>query len=213
MPQEGQTGEEPQTTGQAPADTGQEPATFTSEYVQELRQEAAKYRTQLREVQEQVGQFADYDELKRAAEELQKRKDADKSELEKFQEAAAKAERERDEARQRAQDTLIRAAFIEEASKAGVANPGDAYRLADLSSVSIDEETGQVEGAEEAVAALVDAGRLPMTGKQPAPSLNGGAGSGARPGTPTLSDEEMATAKKMGLSSEDYLKHKKMKEI
>jgi hypothetical protein len=33
MPQEGQTGEEPQTTGQAPAGTGQEPATFTSEYV------------------------------------------------------------------------------------------------------------------------------------------------------------------------------------
>lgn len=199
-------GADPQTPGQEPGG-GQEPTTFTREYVQELRQEAAKYRTQMQGLQAQLDQFADYDALKEAATKWQQHEEEQKGELEKLQEARERAERERDQALQRAQDTLIRSAFVEAASKAGAANPGDAYLLADRSAVSADEN-GQISGVEEAVKALVDAGRLPMAGRPTAPGLNGGAGDGKRPGTPTLSDEEIAVARKMGLTAEQYQQHK-----
>ena len=199
-------GADPQTSGQE-SGGGQEPETFNREYVQELRQEAAKYRTQMQALQGKLEGFADYDALKEAADHWEKHQEAQKGELEKLQEAREKAERERDQALQRAQDTLIRSAFVEAASKAGAANPGDAYLLADRSAVSVNDE-GQIEGVEDAVKALVDAGRLPMAGRATAPGLNGGAGDGKRPGAPTLSDEEIAVAKKMGLTTEQYQQHR-----
>jgi hypothetical protein len=112
------------------------------------------------------------------------------------------------QADERARQTLIRAAFVSEAAKAGAAYPEDVHRLADLSGVDVDE-SGAVTGVTEAVKSLVDAGRIPMAGKTPAPNLDGGAGGNDRPGqTVKLTPLEMELAKKMGLSAEQYQKSK-----
>jgi DNA repair exonuclease SbcCD ATPase subunit len=58
------------------------------------------------------------------------------------------------------------------------------------------------------LAAWLDANASKLA-KQPAPDLNGGAGSGERPGAEVkLSDAEIQTAKKMGVSIEAYKKRK-----
>jgi hypothetical protein len=155
--------------------------------------------------------YADYDTLKAAAAELEALKEAEKTELEKAKDAATKAQAERDAALAKAQDTLIRAAFVTEAAKAGAAHPEDAYALADRAGVKVAED-GTITGVAEAVKVLVEGGRLVMS-KRPAPNLDGGAGSGNPPGGETpLSAEELAAAKKMGLTPEQYAKGKKKKE-
>jgi hypothetical protein len=56
----------------------------------------------------------------------------------------------------------------------------------------------------------VENGRLPLMGKPKAPDLDGGAGSGERAGdSKPLSEAEKRTAKKMGLTPEQYAAHKK----
>lgn len=167
-------GEEPRTGGQE-GSGGQEPnddKTFDAEYVRELRQENAKWRTQLRDVQAQLDQFGDYDDLKQQAAKWQEFEDKQKSDMEKLQDQLSQLQTERDVAQQRAQDAIIKSAFVSEASKAGFANPEDTYRLADLGKITINED-GIVEGVADAVKALD--GRLPMA-KTKAPNLDGGAG-------------------------------------
>lgn len=153
----------------------------------------------------------DYDDLKAKAARLDELEEAQKSELQKAKDAADKAKAERDAALARAQDTLVRAAFVAEAAKAGAAHPEDAYALADRAGVEVSED-GKIGGVEEAVKALVDGGRLVM-GKRRAPGLDGGAGSGDAPGgEKPLSAEEQAIAKRMGLTPEQYTKGKKKPE-
>jgi hypothetical protein len=179
MPEE-DTGVEPQATGQEPADeSGQEPTTFTPEYVQDLRQEAAKYRTQLRDTKQKLEGFSDYDDLKAEAAEWQKHQDAQKGELEKLQEQLEEVQRERDDALQRRQDTLIQSAFVTAASAHNVTHPADAYNLADLSKVRIDDD-GKVTGVKDQVEALVKDGRLPLKGQAQAPDVDGGVGTGRK---------------------------------
>ena len=158
--------------------------TFDLEYVKELRAEAAKYRTQRNAVNEKLTAFGDYDDLKAAADKWQAQEDKNKTELEKLQGQIATLESDRDQALQQVQSTLIESAFIAEASKAGYANPGDVYHLADTSKVTINDE-GQVEGVEDAVKGIGD--RLPKA-KPTAPSVDGGAG-GAAKGQKTLFTE------------------------
>lgn len=136
------------------------------------------------------------------------RKTAEMTELEK---AKADAEAARDmaaKAEQRARETLIRAAFVAEAAKAGAAHPEDVFLLADHSAVEVDD-SGNVVGVADAVKALVDAGRVPLSGRAPAPNLDGGAGGGDRShGTAKLTPLEIDLAKKLGLSVEQYAKNK-----
>ena len=123
---------------------------------------------------------------------------------------AADLEAERDRALQEANDRLIRAAFVAEAAKAGAAHPEDAFALADRSGVTIGEDA-TVTGVAEAVAALVEGGRLVMSGRPAAPNLDGGAGGGSRPGdskAKALSEAELVTARKLGLTPEQYQKAK-----
>lgn len=134
----------------------------------------------------------------------QERRDA---ELRDAQERAERAESERDQARAEAQDRLLRAAFLAEAGRRGAKYPDDAFKLADLTNVSIAD--GVIEGVEEAVQALIDGGRLILTGRPQAPPLDGGAGSGDRPGAKVkLTPEELEMAQKLGVKPEDYAKHK-----
>lgn len=149
------------------------------------------------------GKYADYDDIKAKAAKLDEIEEAAKSDLQKSEDATAKAEKERDEALKQAHDTLIRAAFIAEGSKQGLANPerGDAYALADLAGVKV--EDGTVTGVDEAVKALIKESRLPLA-KKPAPGLDDGAGNGDKSEVKKLTAEELEVAKKMNLTPEQY---------
>ncbi len=160
----------------------------------------------------QRAQYADYDILKEQAAKWAAAEDAQKTEAQRLAEAAATAKRERDEALQRAQDRLIRAAFIAEAAKAGAAHPEDVYALADIAKVSLDEQDNPV-GVAEAVAEVIAAGRVPLAQSQAqrAPDLDAGAGSGQRASDQkrlALTDEELAIARKLRIDPEAYLKRK-----
>ena len=156
----------------------------------------------------QKRQYGDYDALKTASEELATLKAAQMSELEQAQALVATLTAERDAANQLAQDRLIRSAFVAEAAKAGAAHPDDAFALADLSGVAIDDN-GQVSGASAAVAALIEGNRLVLSSRPQAPGLDGGAGGGDRPaGKVKLTAAEEKVAHNMGLSSEAYAESK-----
>ena len=157
------------------------------------------------------GKYADYDDLKDKAEKYAEYEEAQKSELEKAQEAAKKAEQREKEALERANERLIRAEFIAAASQLQVKHPADAFALADRSAIAVTED-GKVAGVKEAVEELVENGRLPLMGKPKAPDLDGGAGSGERAGdSKPLSAEEKAMAKKMRLTPEQYQAGKRKK--
>lgn len=119
-----------------------------------------------------------------------------KSELEVARQEAATAN-------QRAQDTLVRAAFAVEAAKAGATHPEDVYLLADKSDVEVGED-GVVVGVGEAVETLIKAGRVTISEQQRlAPGLDGGAGNGDRSkGGAKLTPDELEMARKMGVSPE-----------
>lgn len=165
----------------------------------------------------QKSQFADYDDLKTKAAKFDELEQAQKSELEKWQEQArkaneakTKAEQERESALREANNRLIKAAFIAEAGKLGAIHPEDAYLLADLAAVSIADD-GAVTGVAEAVKALLEAGRLVTTGRPQAPSLDAGAGDNTPRWTDKgsqLTPEELHIARKTGVTPEQYLKAK-----
>jgi len=159
----------------------------------------------------------DPDELKGALDRLKEIEQEQLTERERLEqqaqqaaEQARQAQEQRDRAEERARDTLIQAAIMAQAAAQGASHPEDAYHLADLGVISIDAETSRVEGADKAVKALIEAGRLPLRGRPQAPSLDAGAGSGERTGdrAPALSDEELEVARKLRLTPEDYQKGK-----
>ena len=166
----------------------------------------------------QKSQYADYEALKDKATKWAAYEEAQKTETQKQQELFAKMQLERDTALQVANDRLIRAAFLADAARLGVLYPGDVYALADLSGVTIDER-GTVQGATEAVKAVVEAGRVPLqaqAGAKDAPrtqpgKLDGGAGTGTKrnDATATLSDEELAIAQRLNISPDKYLARRK----
>ena len=188
-------------TGGGEQSGGEETRVFTQAELDRIIQERLARERQ---------KYGDDDDLKKAKDELDALKAEQMSELEKAQKRAADLEAERDQALVEANDRLIKAAFVAAAAQAGAAHPEDAFALADLSGVEIGED-GQVTGVEDAVKALVEAGRLPMSDKRRAPGLDGGAGGGQGPGerAPELSEEERAIARKMGLTDEQYQKAKK----
>ena len=173
--------------GQEAPKESQEPENFSLEYVKELRQEAAKYRTQRNTEREKVEAQGDYADLKEKADKWADLEDKQKSDLEKMQDKLAVAEKATLDAQSRVTDTLIRSAFIEAASKAGFANPSDAYSLADRSGVGIKED-GEIEGVDKAIKALE--GRLPLAQK-PAPKTDGGVGSGNAGGKTMFTEAEI----------------------
>jgi hypothetical protein len=152
--------------------------TFPAEYVQELRQEAASYRTKLREFEE--AQKAESD--KRLAEQNQWKILAD----------------------QRAQEVESLRPFQEkytamlEALKA--ANEKRIGQIPDTMRSLIPPIDDPAT-----LNQWLDTNWVLLTGKAPVPSLNGGAGSAqARTSSPALTDAELSMAAKMGVSAEDY---------
>jgi len=114
--------------------------TFSREYVQELRQENASYRTRAQDAEKRAQEAAD------AAKAAKEAADA----------VAAKAVTDADarvaETHSKAEQRVIRAELKAEAIKAGMVDL-DGLMLADLTAVKIDEN-GEVVGAAEMMAAL-----------------------------------------------------------
>lgn len=138
------------------------------------------------------------------------REEAQLSELEKEKKRADEAVARAEAAEKGARESLIRSAFVAEAAKIGAAHPDDVYVLADRAQVEVDD-SGRVTGVAEAVKALADAGRIPLTThKPPAPNLDGGAGGQDRPGQNQvkLTATEIETARRMNLSPEKYAAQK-----
>lgn len=98
-----------------------------------------------------------------------------KTDLQKAQEAEATAKAQAQAASERAKTALIRAAFAEQAIAQNLASAEDAFRLADLSKVTVTDD-GTVDGVKDAVEALVKA--KPYLVKQ------GGGTSGGTGGNP-----------------------------
>lgn len=152
--------------------------------------------------------YEGFDDLKKKSEKWDELEEAQKTETQKAIEAQQRAEADRDSAIKQANETLIRAAFLAEAGRQGAEHPEDAYLLAKRDGVKL--EDGQVIGVDAAVQSIIDDKRLTLSGKPKAPNLDGGAGSGNRASDqlPALSEQEIAMARKMNLTPEDYQKYK-----
>ena len=190
---------------------GQQPGgkvTFTPEQQRVMDAEIAN------RLRRQKAQFSDYADLKAKADRLVELEQAQLTELEQAQAQAAALELERDAALERANDRLIMAALTAEAAKQGLANPELAFTLADLAEVSITDDSAVV-GVPEAVKALVQAYPY-LIGRRTAPALDAGAGSGNRTSgdrQTRLTDEELAMAKNMGLTAEQYASGKMSRNV
>lgn len=182
----------------------------------ELLAELAKVRDALKAANSEAAtrrkKLDEYEraEAARTAAEQAKR-DAELSETEKLNKRLAEAERAKQEALTTANQRLLRAAFVAEAALAGAEFPDDAFRLADQSSVTVDEN-GDVSGVKEAVKAIVESGRLPLKNKRVAPpNLDSGAGSGQKPAdvkATQLTEAELEMARKMRITPEQYAANK-----
>lgn len=159
--------------------------TFPADYVQQLRQEAASYRTKLRE----------------------------------FEEAQKQAEEQRLAQQQEWQKLAEQRAAEVEALR-----PFQEKYAAMLESIKAGNEK-RIEQIPEGMRTLIppiddpatltswlDTNWQLLTGKTPAPSLNGSAGQGqTRTQSVTLTDAELETAQKMGLTPEQYMSAKQIK--
>jgi len=152
--------------------------------------------------------YADYPDLKEKAKRWEEHEIEQMDELEKAKKRADDAEAAIQQANRQAEETLVLATVVAEASKAGAAYPEDAFNLIDRSGVKV--EDGKVSGVEEAIKELVDAGRLVMR-RRAAPALDANKGSGDREKEKKseATDEEKEIAWKLGIDPDDYVKGKR----
>jgi hypothetical protein len=213
-------GGDPQAPPENGTDSGKESPggekTLTLSEHQDLLNQAVTQRGErmVRKTLRELG-FESQEDLSEALSELKQYKESQLSEAERIQrqieeaeEAAKRAQEERDKALAEARSTLIRAEFIAEAGKQGAKHPGDAFSLADLSGVEVND--GVVEGVEAAVKALIESERLPLRGKPLAPNLDAGAGGAERPGEKpvSLTREELEIASNLKLTPQEYAEWK-----
>lgn len=143
--------------------------TFTAEYVRDLRNEAADYRTKLREAEKQRDELQTRLKaledgtnalLTRAREALKLDANADLNAVtQKLVEAVTAA----DGMGKKAQEALMKAAFAAAATKANVIDVDAAYKLADLGSVKADLESMSVYPVDKDGKPLTKDGK-PVTG-------------------------------------------------
>ena len=151
---------------------------FPAEYVQQLRQEAASYRTKLKEFEE--SQRKAEEERLTQQQEWQKLAEQRAAEIE-----ALKPYQERYTA-------------VVEAIKAGNEKKLEAIPDNMKSLIPPIEDPATL-------GQWLDANWQILTGKPPVPSLNGGAGQAPpRTSSVSLTDAELQMAAKMGISAEDY---------
>lgn len=129
----------------------QEPKMFSEDYVKDLRTEAAKYRTKAKELEGKLQTLPGEITAKVLAA-LGMEPDPDKNFEKQLAEAQAKAQ----EAEKRANERLVRAEVISLAADMALVDSDAALALMDRSAVAVKDD-GTVEGAKEALEALVEA--------------------------------------------------------
>jgi hypothetical protein len=154
-----------------------------------LRREAADTRVKLREA------TAALDALKA---EDQKRKDAEKSEVERLRGQLAETERKREEAERQHKDALVRQAIERAASKAGAADPEDVYALLKPADFELDDN-GTIKNADKLVEALMKA-KPYLAGKPVAQTVPGTPRSNGQPGR----EEKVKEAEEKLIATRQY---------
>lgn len=139
-----ESGQEPTPAGQEPTGNntapsvkvdGQEPETFSRDYVQQLRKEAAQWRKEAQEAKTKVQTF----------------EQQQMSEAERLQATAKQAQEQAQAARQELQQARAEVAIARAAANLGV----DPRKLAKLITVEFDE-AGQPVGVDQAAAAVLN---------------------------------------------------------
>ena len=170
--------------GEKPAgdqDTKQPAGAFTQEQVDQIVTARLSRERQ---------KYEDYDDLKANATKWDEHLETQKSEQQKIEDARDKALSERDTALGQVKEMALRSAVMTAAATHDAAHPEDAYRLIDMSKVTLGDD-GKVDGAEAAVKELVKEGRLPTKSKVKAPNLDGGAGGKDRQGKDSITVEDI----------------------
>lgn len=120
-------------------------------------------------------------ELKTLQEAEQKRQQESMTELERERSARQKAEDLAKASGERANNALVRAALMTAAAAAGAVDASDVFHLADRSGLEVDE-TGNVAGAADVVAALKKSKPHLFTAAAPPSVGSGGGNTGTTPG-------------------------------
>jgi len=106
------------------------------------------------EAEAKAAGYESYAAMKEAAEAHRQAQEKQKTDLEREQEAKAAAEAKAEAAEQRAKTAFIKAAFAAHGATANLVNIDDAFKLADLSQASVQDD-GTVEGVKEAIEQLI----------------------------------------------------------
>lgn len=146
--------------------------------------------------------FANFDELKTKAAELDQLKEGEKTELQKAQDRQTQLERENTELKTRAQEAATRREVEKAARKAGLADPEDGYLLIDRKALDLDED-GTPKNADQLIAALIEAkphlkGSLRPPGDGDQGPRGGGSGTITRDDIKNMSPEEVEKAHNEG---------------
>jgi hypothetical protein len=147
----------------------------------------------------------DYDDLKAKAAKFDEIEAANKSELEKLQEALAAEQNKASAASERARRAAVRAAVVAEAQRAGAVDPDAVLAMLPEDAVTIGDDD-QVTGADAAVKALLEA-KPYLVGKptRPVPGSANGGPRGDQPAQWTREDlknkspDQIEAARKAGL--------------
>jgi chromosome segregation ATPase len=112
--------------------------TFDAEYVAALRREAARYRTERKELEEK----------------LKKLEEAQLSETERIANRLAELEKQQAEWMRERQELLVRSAVVSEAVGLNIIDPEAAFKLLDLASLQFDED-GRPVNIKDALTKLI----------------------------------------------------------
>lgn len=165
----------PEKNGSQNTDTGTQPGNQAEASDNETKPKLFTQEDLDRQIGERLqrerNKYADYTDLKKAADELKSIKDAQKSELEKLQEQAASAIQRAERAEQERQNALITAAAM---AALGQRVPADrlraAFKLLDKSELKL-QASGEVENLEAAIEAMLkDNPFIASKAEQPAPN-------------------------------------------
>lgn len=164
----GQTGD----SNNTPTGGGQQPGTNAPMFTQaDLDRVAGKTRKEALATwakEHGLGDVKDLEEIIRAKREAEEQA---KSDLQKANDRAAKAEAKAGDLESQLKAERIKAAVVAKATELNFAFPADTIALLDLSAVEVDD-SGKVTGFEKALDDLVKSGRLPMKGQQQQPIGN-----------------------------------------
>lgn len=133
--------------------------------------------------------YANYEELKKAADELKKIREANQSETERLTNRLAELERERADWERERQEHTVRYEVMLAAGRLGIVDPEAAYKLLDLSQIEY-AGNGMPKNIEQALKDLLKAKPYLVRHVQPA-NINADDGRGSTPPDPKAREAEL----------------------